>query len=94
MRHLLWLFAVLNAADLASTALALHHGGMAEGNPFMAAVLASLGWLGAIGYKAGTVLLTTATFWALRRAPHATAIMIGLNLILLAVVASNLIQGA
>lgn len=62
---LVGLFALLNAADLASTFVGLHNG-MHEGNPLMAALLVRFGFIALIAYKALVVLAVAAGVRLLR----------------------------
>jgi Domain of unknown function (DUF5658) len=62
---LVGLFALLNAADLASTFVGLHNG-MHEGNPLMATLLVRFGFIALIAYKALVVLAVAAGIRLLR----------------------------
>lgn len=87
------LFAVLNAADLASTFIGLASG-MHEGNPLMGALLSSYGFGALILYKIMVIVAVGAGVVFLRffhrRVAHITIWVC--NLLVLGVVVSNLMQ--
>ncbi len=86
-------FAVLNAADLISTFVGLHHG-MREGNPLMSMLLATYGFAALVFYK---VIVVAAVAFGVRllrefRVSVAKVTIVVCNLLVLFVVIANVAQ--